>query len=1136
MGAGVRRWSVPLAGVLLTTGLAVAERLATALSAMHRASDVSARFGSVATPAALWSAPAVRELVRAWRDWDADRLAAGLAGQFVGPYWTVTVASLVDLLLVAAPLTLLLWYAAAATARRVARRPLPDWPVDGDRTVAVHRVARLAGWAALAYLGLTAVVDVATPLLVRFGDPVPLVQGIGLVDLLAWVALGCAVLPLAFADLATLRREGRRWLLTQLRVWLGWLVALRAQLVAAALLAALVFLLHGDLGLQIDDVAMRWIEDRTPGVLAVVGAAFASWLLLLSGEVCWYRHWQPRRPARPVSRRGLVVGCVLGLLVAAGGLVIVAVLHRSFGAVLVWPGAAVLLFSALSLPQEVHVIRPRPITGGPPTLTPPPAALPPAADAALPPAADAALPPAADAALPPAADAAPPALLWVAAAVPLGALGVIAARAAATLFVTQQPRAWWLLGVALLALAGAALMITSRVPSLPDRFDAGTGLVVAGGTTTAAGVAAGVWPIAVGRACGAIALLFLIVAGVTLVLSGLSLIGEAWTPPGSLALLGLRRVPAIAFFTIWFVVSSVVDQTNHYHDVRLAGPLPPGAVPVSAPAALNDWLDQHRAAPATGRRQVPMLFISASGGGIRAAYWTAMVLDCLFARRPQQPECAGDPLPREAVFVESGISGGSVGFAFDRALSGTGRAATTALSQDFISPDVAALGFRDAPLSWLHLAPTGVDRAAVLERAWEQAAGDPSPLRTGLFADARDSGGALRFPLLLLSGATVEDACQLNTSVLAAAPRPANGPRPPVGTDDCLSLTAFEPGRAHTAAAADPSALAAAKDLADYLCLPGGRTPHDLALSTAALLSARFPYVSPSGGLNGCGDPQRRTFDMDGGLIDSSGLVPLTELWANLAGDVQAINDNPDNPVCIQPRLIMIDNGYLPAAPVSVPSQPQELLAPIQGRSRATGQRSEQDEQAAALAFDHAFGTATCAGVPAPAPASRVAHLVPTARPGTQAPLGWSLSQFARDDLADQLDSPANRCEIQLVRSWFGAPPDARTGFCLTGFAFRHPGTAAGPPSLSTGTAPGTGDLGVAGVRLTVAGCVPSALTACSVTTDAAGRFNLLLLPDGGQRLRAGWGGATPAEVAVPEHPGFVDTSVNVLVGGVAPG
>ena len=44
-------------------------------------------------------------------------------------------------------------------------------------------------------------------------------------------------------------------------------------------------------------------------------------------------------------------------------------------------------------------------------------------------------------------------------------------------------------------------------------------------------------------------------------------------------------------------------------------------------------------------------------------------------------------------------------------------------------------------------------------------------------------------------------------------------------------------------------------------------------------------------------------------------------MWAHLAGDVQAINDDPDNPICVQPRLLMIDNGYLPAAPAASASE-----------------------------------------------------------------------------------------------------------------------------------------------------------------------------------------------------------------------
>jgi hypothetical protein len=1130
-GTGGRPWRVPAAIAAIITGLTIEDRLNTALGAMHRAGDVSAGFGSVASPSTLWSAQSTKEMVRAWRDWNADRLAAGLGGRFIGPNSALVGYALVDALLVVLPVAALLGLAARSATRRIGTRPNPDPTVDA----ALRRVAELSGLAVLVYLGLGLLVNAATPLVVYL-SATALLPWLGLATLLTWVALAWAVLPLAFAEVVALRQlivaQERGWLSERLRVWAGYLLALRAQLVAAALVAVLVTALRGDIGLQIDDVAMRWLDYWPAGILAAVAAGFASWLILLSGEVCWYRHWRARLPAPdPGTRIRLLVLGVLGLAVAAAGLVIVELAHLSFGAVLVWPGAALLLFSALSLPEKILAVRPRPTPAGPPPTIPVQPITP--AQPAEP--GETVVPGAATAA------AGPPLLLWIAGAVPLGALGVITARAATTLFVTQELRAFWLVAVGLAALTLATLMIIARVPSLPARVEAGSALWFAAGLTVAAGLATAVWPIVVGQAVGAIALLFLIVAALTVVISALSLLGEAWTPAGALALLGLRRMPVITFVVVWFVVTSAVDQTDHYHDVRLAGARPPTAAPVTADTALHAWLDHHRPSepPEPGgsgtRRTVPMVFVSASGGGIRSAYWTAMVLDCLFDAHPVQRECTSDhPLDRSDVFAESGISGGSVGFAFDRVLAGSGRSWADALSADFVSPDVAALGFRDIPNSFLRWEPSGIDRAAVLEKAWEQAAGGDR-LRTGLFADSRGADGQLRFPLLMLSGATVDDACQLNTSVLLAAPRPAQGPQPPLGTTDCLSLTPFEPGRAHDPGIPDGSALAATKDLADFSCAPGSQTPQDVALSTAALLSARFPYISPTGGLSSCDDPQRRTFDIDGGLIDSSGLSAIGDLWAHLAGDVQAINDDPDDPICIQPRLLMIDNGYLPAAPVAAPSQPEELLAPIQGRSRATGQRSAEDEQAAALAFDHAFGAATCAGVtnlPA-TPASRVAHVVPTSQPGIQAPLGWTLSRFARDDLEEQLNSPANRCEIQLVRSWFRNDPNAQTGFCVTGFAVRHANSPqTGPTTVSTLPVTTSEDVGVAGVRVTADGCVQAPLTACSVTTDAAGRFDLLLIPGQQQTLHVDYGGVTRTGVPIPVSPGFVNTTINILVTG----
>jgi hypothetical protein len=1074
--------------VAVAVGLAVRGRLDTALAAMHRPGDVAGGFGAVARPSGLWAPAPVRDVVRAWQDWDADRLSAGLAGHFLDPYRAVVGYALVDLFLVTVPLSIALIWAGGRTARRMTERS--GTTVESGRGDALRRIAEMARYFAVGYLAVQAVLAVLVPLAVRYWDPVPVVSTVGFLALVGQIALFFAVVPLVFAELATARQEHRQQTRDRILLWLRYIVALRAQVATALLIAGVVIALQGDIGLQVDDVAMRWLEYRPALVFAVVVAVFASWLILLSGEVCWYRHLRPRPPGKPFSRKRLLAIGLLGVALIATGFVVSNVFHHSVGDFFVWPGVALLLFAVLSLPQEIKSL---PADGG--------------GEPELP--------------------ASPPLLLWVVASVPLLALGIISLRAATTLFVSQEPRAAVLLLVAAVALAAVIFAVSYRVPSLPSRLGAATFLLLATGITAAAVGVEATWPIPAGQAIGAVAVLYLFAAALVLVLTGLTMIGEMWTPTGAVALLGLRRVPVLTFFAVWFLITSMLNTTDHYHDTRLGPPLASDVTPVSVKAALDEWVAAHRPTGGGTRQQIPMLFVSASGGGIRAAYWTAMVLNCLFSPAPAQQECAGDPLDQSTVFAESGISGGSLGLVTDRVLVGTGRRYGDVLDDDLVSPDAAALAFRDMPIGWLRLEPSGIDRAAVLEQAWERAA---NALRTGLFADARDGSGRLRFPLLVLNGATVDDGCRLNGSVLTTAPA-IDGPDPVAGTEDCRSLTQFDPGRSDPGDTSDPSALAGTKDLWDYLCGPNSTARHDIALSSAALLSARFPYISPTGALNGCRTPQRRTYDIDGGLLETSGVSPLTEIWTRIAGDLQAINSNPAGTFCIQPRLLMIDNGYVQSAPGSAPGQPQELLAPIQGQSQVTDVRSARAEHAAALAFDHAFGQVGCPGTPDGT--SRVARLTPVARPGPRAPLGWSLSRFARNDLEEQLNSPANRCQIALVRSWFHPAPTDRTGFCLTGFAARAAGPApAGPPTIARFTGPFTDYVGVAGVRLDVDGCTPAPQITCSVTTDASGRFTLLLPPGRFHTLTARWGSAAPQSVPIPAVPSFVDTTVNLVTTG----
>src|SRR5439155_22797041 len=103
--------------------------------------------------------------------------------------------------LFAAPLTLLLWRLTGWSTARVGSRRAGASPSELSRVSALLRVAELARWVAVGYLGCTLAVDVSVPLVVRFGDPAPLVWMLGGLTLLTKLALVGAVLPLVYADL-----------------------------------------------------------------------------------------------------------------------------------------------------------------------------------------------------------------------------------------------------------------------------------------------------------------------------------------------------------------------------------------------------------------------------------------------------------------------------------------------------------------------------------------------------------------------------------------------------------------------------------------------------------------------------------------------------------------------------------------------------------------------------------------------------------------------------------------------------------------------------------------------------------------------------------------------------------------------
>ena len=313
------------------------------------------------------------------------------------------------------------------------------------------------------------------------------------------------------------------------------------------------------------------------------------------------------------------------------------------------------------------------------------------------------------------------------------------------------------------------------------------------------------------------------------------------------------RPRVVGAYAVAFVIGlAVLNAWLHpFHRVRLCdggdcvAKLTPDGRPTVA-AAARAWYEQVKPAYAKahgGNEPVPMFIVATAGGGIRAAYWTATVLDRL------ETDFAAEGGVRPYLFAISGVSGGSVGAtAFEAALtkrdeshgkaSDPGRPlATGYLTEDFLAPALASLIFEDTPSSFLPDFGQG-DRGAALERSFEHASGDMlarpflSFFRLKQDASPNDGEDPWWRPILLLNGTHEETGNRIITSH--------------VRIDRNVFL-----------------------DSLDALHVLGS----DVRASTAAHNSARFTYVSPAGDLG-----NRNGSVIDGGYFENYGALSALEL------------------------------------------------------------------------------------------------------------------------------------------------------------------------------------------------------------------------------------------------------------------
>jgi hypothetical protein len=503
----------------------------------------------------------------------------------------------------------------------------------------------------------------------------------------------------------------------------------------------------------------------------------------------------------------------------------------------------------------------------------------------------------------------------------------------------------------------------------------------------------------------------------------LAVLGERVPVPPIFALLRFRRIPVLTLLVIWFFVASAINQSGT-HPVRVLPDRSGSPFVYNLESAFRGWTETSRTSVAGGARRIqPLVLVSAEGGGIRAAYWTALVLDRL-ANRCATPPCL-DP---RSIFAVSGASGGSLGLVEyvtqreDTPGAGAGWVEQR-LGADFLGPTFARMLFVDAPNAFIQ-GRLWDDRAAIMEQSWERA----WPSSHGYLGEGLYQRGK-RFPILMLNGTSVTDGCRFMTSTLAGAagdpllvrdprrqrpPSPGSAPQKQSLVSSCSSPVPFD---VQTKEIGDLGNLekralkyippawrrnwvfAGTKDIVDFLC-----PDQDVRLSTAALLSARFPFVAPSGKIGCSSYDNDPSYVVDGGYFDNTAVSSMTELWTGLQPLVDRWNRENTNEPCVVPFLVEIDNHYSEPSAPAAGSRPKELLVPLKTLGKVRDGREANSSLAGALEFSRG---------------DRVAYVYPRSHPGTEAPLGWTLSATSRRDLESQLDSGDVRAELTKVGNFF---------------------------------------------------------------------------------------------------------------------
>ncbi|MBT9493287.1 MAG: hypothetical protein IV107_13305 [Paucibacter sp.] len=432
-------------------------------------------------------------------------------------------------------------------------------------------------------------------------------------------------------------------------------------------------------------------------------------------------------------------------------------------------------------------------------------------------------------------------------------------------------------------------------------------------------------------------------------------------------------------------------DNHHVQPAALGGHLAAPARP-----SVGEAFAQHLAGRTepVAAKPLPVIFIASEGGGIRAAFWTAEILNQLAAAEPGWPA---------QTFALSGVSGGSLGLASWLATQRAGLCPTLVyqdsgglgwpltpgqpspvgryLGDDFLSAPVAGMLFYDLLQRFWPFAIDGFDRSRALEASWQRAHADlpGQPFARPLWQWYAGCEG--RLPELMINTTVVE------TGQRAVLTRLADGYDDGTGNGESIFTNGLK--------------------LDGQDLMSAGRFS-SAAQSVAGLVhhSARFPALSPAGTVSyraaaeAPAEPKVRL--VDGGYYDNSGAQTLVDLIDHLCKRQREQASPQQRP--FRPIVLLVRN-----APEAFDAQRlAEQLSPSgwfpESGSIVAGLYNARSAHAvtARLKLLQIMGP------------DLIDLAVPINSAAAKAPLGWTLSTTAQENFSQEAASLAKRLAPQL--------------------------------------------------------------------------------------------------------------------------